>query len=204
MARGLTKRQREVYEFLISYTEENGYPPTLRDICGEFGMASTRAASDHLEALKRKGYVERTPDLSRGMRFPNRQAPAKGRSVPLVGRIAAGSPVLAVENIVDRVTLDASLVKAEGSFMLEVQGESMIGAHILPGDHIVVRPQESADDGDIVVALLGDEATVKRLEKRGPRVRLIPENPSMEPVPIPDPRELRILGVVTGLVRRMR
>jgi repressor LexA len=204
MAKGLTRRQQEIYEFLIEYTEEKGFPPTLREICGRFGMASTRAASDHLEALERKGYVDRSPDLSRAIRFPNRPAHRPGRSVPLVGKIAAGSPILAVENIVDRVTLDESIAKTEGSFMLEVQGESMIGAHILPGDFIVVKPQDDAQDGDIVVAMLGDEATVKKLERKGSRIRLMPENPAMDPVPIPSPSELRILGIVTGLVRRIR
>jgi repressor LexA len=204
VARDLTARQREIYDFLVEYAEENGYPPTLREICHRFGMASTRAASDHLKALDRKGFIGRSPDLSRAIRFPLRTAERPGRSVPLVGRIAAGAPLLAVENIVDRFTLDESLARTEGSFMLEVQGESMIGVHILPGDYIIVKPQNDARDGDIVVALLGEEATVKRLERKGSRIRLIPENPDMDPIPVPDPEDLRILGIVTGLVRKMR
>ena len=203
MARGLTERQQEILDFLHSFSEENGYPPSHREICSHFGMASTRAASDHLQALERKGFISREPDISRGIRFAG--APVRPtRLVPLVGRIAAGTPILAVENVIDRMTLDQSLARAEDTFMLEVQGESMIGAHILPGDFIVVRPQNTAENGDIVVALLGEEATVKRFEKKGARLRLVPENPAMEPIPIPDPAELKIMGIVTGLVRRMR
>jgi repressor LexA len=208
MARGLTDRQREILEFLIEFTEETGYPPTLREICKHFGMASTRAASDHLDALERKGYIERRGDRARAISFPGAgggAAPSKPPKVlPLVGRIAAGTPILAVENITDRISIDPSLVKSDNSFLLEVEGNSMIDAHILPGDYIIVKQQDTADSGDIVAALLGDDATVKRLEKKSGKIRLIPENATMEPIPVPDPSELRILGVVTGLVRRMR
>ncbi len=204
MAKGLTDRQREIYDFLIEYARDRGYPPTLREICREFGMASTRAASDHLLALERKGFIERSPDKSRAMRFPLLTPERPGRTLDVVGRIAAGSPILAEENVVDRITLDESLVRGDECFMLEVEGESMIGVHICPGDRIIVRRQEEARDGDIVVALLGDEATVKRFEKKGSKVRLLPENPDMDPIPIPDPSELRIQGIVIGLVRDIR
>lgn len=207
MTRGLTERQQEILEFLRQFTEENGYPPSHREICSHFGMASTRAASDHLEALERKGHITRDREISRGIRLvdaPAARAARPPRLIPLVGRIAAGAPVLAVENVLDRIALDQSLARGDDTFMLEVHGESMIGAHILPGDYIMVRPQKTAENGDIIVALLGDEATVKRFEKKGSRVRLIPENPTMEPIPVPDPGELQIVGLVTGLVRRMR
>src|SRR5262245_15225241 len=134
MTRGLTHRQQEILEFLHAYHADHGYPPTLREICTHFGMASTRAASDHLDALARKGKIIRRPDLSRGIEFPE-ELRLRGRMLPLVGRVAAGLPTLAVENIVDRMTVDESFGRAEGSFMLEVQGESMIGAHICPGDY---------------------------------------------------------------------
>ena len=127
-----------------------------------------------------------------------------GHSVPVVGRIAAGEPILAQENISDRVTLDESLLKGEGNFLLEVQGESMIEAHICPGDQILVRPQATAANGDIVVAMIEEEATVKRFERKGDRIRLLPENAKMEPIDIRDPRELKIIGIVVGLVRRYR
>jgi repressor LexA len=203
MTRGLTKRQQQIYEFLLAYQLEHGYPPTLREICHNFGMASTRAASDHLEALDRKGMIKREADLSRGIKFTDQKRLRTGRSLPLVGRVAAGAPLLAFDDVTDYITLDESLTRHENSFMLEVQGESMIGAHILDGDFIIVKRQETANDGEIVVALLGDEATVKRLEKRGSKIRLIPENPTMSPIPVPRPEELRIVGIVTGLVRKM-
>jgi repressor LexA len=200
----LTPRQQEIYEYLASHLEDHGYPPTLREICSEFGMKSTRAASDHLLALERKGYIARTRDRSRGIELMGPRPTAAGQSVPLVGRIAAGEPILAQENISDRITLDQTLLKGEGNFLLEVQGESMIEAHICPGDQILVRPQETAANGDIVVAMIEDEATVKRFEKKGDRLRLLPENAKMDPIVIRDPRELKIVGIVVGLIRRYR
>jgi len=200
----LTLRQQEIYDYLSRHLEEHGYPPTLREICAEFGMRSTRAASDHLLALERKGFIARTRDRSRGIELIGSRPSASGLSVPLVGRIAAGEPLLAVENVTERMTLDASLLRGDGNFLLEVQGESMIEEHICPGDYIVVRPQEQAVNGDIVVAMIEDEATVKRLEKKSDRVRLLPANHTMEPILIKDPKDLKIIGKVVGLVRRLQ
>jgi len=121
----------------------------------------------------------------------------------LVGKIAAGSPLLAQENIQDRLTMDPGFLKGDGNFMLEVQGDSMIEAHICSGDYIVVKPQEHAKNGDIVVAMIEDEATVKRLERKGDKVSLVPENRNMQPIVIENPRLLRIVGIVVGLIRRM-
>lgn len=211
MSRGLTQRQNEILNFLREFIEMNGFPPTLREICLHFGMASTRASSDHLIALQRKGFITLDEGKARGIRLTESALTAWGGVrprvpyvLPLVGRIAAGTPTTAIENVIDRISVDSTFVKSDGSFLLEVQGESMIGAHILPGDYIVVKPQPTADNGDIVVALLGDEATVKRFEKKGNRIRLLPENPTMEPIPVPDPGELQIQGIVTGLIRRFR
>ena len=200
----LTVRQQEIYDFLTRHLEEHGYPPTLREICSEFGMKSTRAASDHLLALERKGYINRARERSRGIELMGPRPSSVGQSVPVVGRIAAGEPLLAQENILDRVTLDPNFIKGEGNFMLEVQGESMIEAHICPGDYILVKPQETARNGEIVVAMIEDEATVKRLERKGDKVRLVPENKDMEPIKIPYPRQLKIVGIVVGLIRRLR
>ncbi len=200
----LTVRQQEIYDFLTHHLEEHGYPPTLREICSEFGMKSTRAASDHLLALERKGYITRARDRSRGIELMGPRPSSVGQSVPVVGRIAAGEPLLAQENILDRVTLDPNFIKGEGNFMLEVQGESMIEAHICPGDYILVKPQENARTGQIVVAMIDDEATVKRLERKGDKVRLLPENRTMEPIEIPYSRQLQIIGIVVGLIRRIR
>jgi repressor LexA len=199
----LTTRQQDIYTYLGRHLEEHGYPPTLREICSEFGMRSTRAASDHLHALERKGFISRARDRSRGIELRGARPSAAGTSVPLVGKIAAGSPLLAQENIQERMTLDPGFLKGDGNFMLEVQGDSMIEAHICSGDYIVVKPQEHAKNGDIVVAMIEDEATVKRLERKGDKVSLVPENRNMQPIVIENPRLLRIVGIVVGLVRRM-
>ena len=202
--RQLTPRQQEIYEYLARHLEQHGYPPTLREICSEFGMRSTRAASDHLLALERKGYINRTRDRSRGIELKGPRPTALGQSIPVVGRIAAGEPLLAHENITDRVTLDPDFIKGESNFLLEVQGDSMIEAHICPGDYILVKPQEQARNGQIVVAMIDDEATVKRLERKGDKVRLVPENRAMEAIEVPYSRQLRIIGIVVGLIRRLR
>jgi repressor LexA len=213
MARGLTQRQAEVLEFLKDYIAMHGYPPTLREVGDNFGMASTRASSDHLKALERKGHIRIQEGIARGLQLIDQASPGSLRLVPgmrapqvlpLVGRIAAGPLSDAIEDVIDRISVDSTFVKAEGSFLLEVNGNSMIDAHILPGDYIVVKPQATAENGDIVVALIGEEATVKRFEKKGNRVRLIPENSTMDPIPVPDPSQLQIRGIVTGLIRRLR
>lgn len=219
MTRGLTDRQQEIYEYIVHSLLELNRSPSLRDICGRFGMASTRAASDHVNALVRKGYLEKEADIARGIRLVRERMPeasqygtaaalpaGAGRSLPLVGRVAAGSPTLAEDNVVDHILVDQRLCRDANSFLLEVQGDSMIDAGIQPGDLIIVRSQDTAEDGDIVVALFEEdgEATVKRLERRKGRVRLIPENARLEPIPVPDPSALRIRGVVTGLIRRFR
>ena len=198
----LTARQQEIYDYLVRHLSEQGYPPTLREICAEFGMKSTRAASDHLLALARKGYITRDKDRSRAIELAGPRPGGAGSSVPVVGRVAAGEPLLAAENITERLTLDPGLLSGDGNFLLEVQGESMIEAHICPGDYILVRPQDTATSGDIVVAMIEDEATVKRFEKKGSRIRLLPENQEMAPIPIPNPENLKIVGKVVGLVRR--
>ena len=199
----LTSRQQAIYTYLNRHLEEHGYPPTLREICSEFGMRSTRAASDHLHALERKGFISRTRDRSRGIELMGARPSTAGTSVPLIGKIAAGEPLLAQENIQDRLTLDPEFLKGDGNFLLEVQGDSMIDAHICSGDYIIVRPQEQAKNGDIVVAMIEDEATVKRLERKGDKIFLVPENRNMQPIVVENSRLLRIVGIVVGLIRRM-
>jgi len=199
----LTDRQQEIYDYLERHLDERGYPPTLREICAEFGMKSTRAASDHLLALEKKGFIIRARDRSRGIELVGARPRGSGQSVPLVGKIAAGEPILAHENISERFTLDPEFLSGEGNFLLEVEGTSMIEAHICPGDRILVRPQDDANSGDIVVAMIEDEATVKRLEKASDHVRLLPENASMGPIEVDDPSSLKILGKVVGLIRRI-
>lgn len=216
MTRGLTDRQQDIYDFVVRFMEENYRPPSLREICREFKMASTRAASDHINALVRKGFLIKDEDVARGLRLSRRPreghlAGDRGRYLPVLGRVAAGSPMLAEENVLEKLLVDEQLCAGRGgsgseSFLLQVQGDSMIEAGILPGDLIIVRATETAEDGDIVVALFEDEgeATVKRLERRGARIRLVPANSSLKPIPVPDPSALRIRGVVTGLIRRFK
>lgn len=208
--RNLTERQEEIYAFLIEYIEERGFPPSIRDITKRFGFKSPKAAADHLAALERKGFIKRERELSRAIEIPARTAAAARErerntvDLPLVGRIAAGSPILAVENVDEVLTLDSSLVHGDGMFLLRVVGDSMIDAHIQEGDFIVVKPQESAIAGEIVVALVGDEATVKRFFPEEDRVRLQPENPRHAPIIVdPASEEFRIVGRVVGLVRKM-
>lgn len=201
--RPLTARQEEIYNFLVNHLSVYGYPPTLREICAAFEMKSTRAASDHLIALERKGFISRKPDMSRGIELLGSRAGGQGESIPVLGKVAAGEPLLAQENISERLTLDPEFLTGDGNFLLEVSGDSMIEAHICPGDYILVNPQETADNGDIVVALLDDEATVKRFERTSSGIRLIPENQALQPIIVHDLEQFRIVGKVVGVIRKL-
>jgi repressor LexA len=212
----LTGRQQEIFDFLVEFVQDRGYPPSIRDITRQFGFRSPKAAADHLAALERKGFIQRTPELSRALSIrgdvssraarDRRTGRARAATVqlPLVGRIAAGQPLLAVENIEEVLTLDGGFVQEEGAFLLRVVGDSMIDAHITEGDFIIVKPQDSAAAGEIVVALVGEEATVKRFFPEGDRVRLQPENARLAPIYVTrDDPEFRVVGRVVGLVRKM-
>ena len=205
LARPLTERQQAILDFIIEARRAQGFPPTLREIGAAFEIRSTKGVNDHLAALERKGKIRRQRGSSRGIEvvevLPD---PSEVVSVPLVGRIAAGSPLLATENIEQTFSLDRALAPHPDLFLLRVQGESMIEAHICDGDLILVRRQDTADQGEIVVALVEDEATVKRFFRDGDRIRLQPENASMRPYVI-DPSEtpLRILGKVVGVYRTL-
>ena len=204
--RGLTKRQQLVLEFIQESIQENGFPPTLREIGAHFGIRSTNGVNDHLLALQRKGYLRRQDMKSRALR-PTASATGVPREVPLVGRVAAGQPLLAIENLEGTLRVDSSLLPGEGGnyFALRVRGESMIGAGILDGDIVFVRQQEEAASGTIVVAMVGDEATVKTLYRDGERLRLQPSNPAVAPIVVgrDDGRTLRILGIVVGVYRKV-
>ncbi|MBI5167822.1 MAG: repressor LexA [candidate division NC10 bacterium] len=204
MAKGLTLRQKEVLEFIRGFIREHGYPPTVRDIGKHFGL-QPRAVFDHLRALERKGYIERRSSGARALVLKDHQEPPREEfiEVPILGRVAAGGPLLASENVEGTFPLPSDWVKGE-AFLLRVKGESMIGAHILDGDYALVRRQPSAENGDIVVALIGEEATVKRLYREGEHVLLKPENPSMEPLVLREGDEgLQVLGKVIGVFRRL-
>lgn len=198
MARELTVRQREVLRFILEYQERQGYPPTLKEIAGHFGMASLNAVRDHLRALERKGHLKRAAEKSRAMAVAGRH-----RGLPLIGEVAAGSPIMAEENFQGLVELGEYFGRDPGTFVLRVKGDSMIEAGIHEGDLVVVRHQPTLASGEIGVAYLGQEATVKRIFIEGERVRLQPENREMPPVFVRrDDPDFRIGGKVIGVVRK--
>ena len=198
----LTKRQQEIFDFIKRYSASNGYPPTVRDIGKAVGLASSSTVHAHLANLEKIGLLRRDPTKPRAIELLDRAA-AGVRSfvrpgLPLVGQVAAGQPLLAEENIEDYVATPSIAGGDEGEFLLRVRGESMKNAGILDGDLVVVRPQETASDGEIVVALIEDEATVKRFFQEADHVRLQPENETMQPILVQD---VRIMGKVVGLMR---
>jgi repressor LexA len=198
----LTNRQKQILDFIKRQTRDRGYPPSVREIGEAVGLNSSSTVHGHLARLEEKGYLRRDPTKPRAIEVLQDDDRAVQRhrlvSVPLVGRVTAGQPILAVENIEDYVPLPRDMAGGEGIFLLSVRGESMIGAGIHDGDLIIVRPQASADNGDIVVALLDDEAKVKRYYREKKGVRLQPENPAMDPIVTKD---VVILGKVIGLFR---
>ena len=200
----LTKRQQEIFDFIGKYSAKYGYPPTVRDIGKAVGLASSSTVHAHLANLERIGLLRRDPSKPRAIELLDRAAAGMRSLVrpglPLVGQVAAGQPILAEENIEDYVPTPSVAGGEEGDYLLRVRGESMKDAGILEGDLVVVRPQETAQDGEIVVALVGEEATVKRFFQETDHVRLQPENASMEPI---RSRDVRVLGRVVGLMRSM-
>jgi len=201
----LTSRQQEILTYLETFTIDSGYPPTVREICKATGLRSPRSVSQHLQALERKGYIERGRDKSRAIRFlhkPIGGANADVVALPLKGNVAAGHTTTGTGNAEGTFLIDKQLVDGDSSFMMKVEGESMIDAHIVEGDYIVVNPDEPTASGDIIVAKIGDETTVKRYEVRGDRVYLVPENSGMGPIDTTG-SEVEILGKVVGLIRRM-
>ena len=207
--KGLTKRQGEVYQFIISHIQNFQRPPTIREIGEHFGMKSTGSVRDNLTALEKKGFVRQRPHSARGIELVQREnavLESGAHSVPLVGSIAAGQPLLAVENIESHIGIDARFLGKKGDtvFALRVKGESMRDAGIFNGDLVFVRKQASAENGEIVAAIIGDEATVKRYFHEGDRVRLQPANESMPPIYItPAQSELMIAGKVIGVLRQL-
>jgi repressor LexA len=200
----LTERQQEVLGFIQEFSETHGVPPTVREIGGRFHV-TPRAAFDHLRALERKGYLRRRSTEGRSSRALTLAVPrSTAREVPILGRIAAGAPLLAEENRDGALPLDPAWIGGRGDdvFGLRVHGESMINAHIVEGDLVLVRRQDHAQSGDIVVALVDGEATVKRFGRDGRAILLRPEHPTMAPIVIREgEKDVRILGKVVGLVR---
>jgi repressor LexA len=204
----LTKRQQEIFDFIRKYSAKYGYPPTVRDIGKAVGLASSSTVHAHLANLERIGLLRRDPSKPRAIELLDRAAAGVQAGVqalvrpglPLVGQVAAGQPVLAEENIEEYIQTPSFAGGEDGEYLLRVRGESMKDAGILEGDLVVVRPQETASDGDIVVALVGEEATVKRFFQEEDHVRLQPENSAMEPIRT---RDVRVLGRVVGLMRNI-
>jgi repressor LexA len=200
----ITARQQRILDFIAETVRTRGYPPTVREIGEAVGLTSSSSVHAQLANLEKMGLLKKDPTKPRAMTLATDGARATGTSVPLIGRIAAGAPILATEQVEDYVSVPSDFVRSGDHFALRVTGDSMIQAGILDGDMVVVRSQEAADDGDIVAAVLPgpaeDEATVKRLGHDGPRVMLIPENPSLEPFEMSDGT---ILGKVVAVLRRL-
>jgi repressor LexA len=210
----LTKRQQEIFDFIKRYSAKHGYPPTVRDIGKAVGLASSSTVHAHLANLEKLGLLRRDPSKPRALELLDRASSAVGNAVedavdnvrslvrpnglPLVGSVAAGQPILAEENIEEYVEVPPVAGGDKGEYVLRIRGESMKDAGILEGDYVVVHRQENAVDGDIVVALVGEEATVKRFFRETDHIRLQPENTAMEPI---RSKDVRIMGRVVGLFR---
>lgn len=206
MKKELTARQREIYEFIRSEILRKGCPPTYREIGEQFGIRSTNGVKRSLDALFKKGYLERKPMVSRGLELMEKLPAEKSetlKEIPIVGRVAAGEPIIAEENLEGVINVDASLFRGEGHFALHVHGDSMKNVGIYDGDIVIARQQATAQKGEIVVAIIGDEATVKRYVPKNGEIILMPENEDYEPIVVsrtsPD---FRIAGKVTGLMRK--
>ncbi len=205
----LTKRQQEIFDFIRRYSAKYGYPPTVRDIGKAVGLASSSTVHAHLANLEKIGLLRRDPSKPRAIELLDRavgsavdsmRSIVRAEGLPLVGSVAAGQPVLAEENIEDYIAVPEAAGGGEGEYLLRVRGDSMKNIGILEGDFVVVRPQDTAQQGEIVVALLGEEATVKRFFRETDHIRLQPENETMEPI---RSKEVKVLGRVVGLLRSM-
>jgi repressor LexA len=200
--RATTERQRRILDTIRQFTEERGYPPSVREIGERVGLSSSSTVQSHLKTLERRGLIRRDPTKPRALvssESASRRVPEYG-VLPIIGKVAAGVPITAAENVEGEFVVPADMARRSGAFVLRVQGESMIDAAILDGDLIVVAPQPSAENGEIVVAMLEGEATVKRFYREGGRIRLQPENASMEPIYADD---VAIVGRVEAVIRRL-
>jgi repressor LexA len=212
IGKDLTKRQQEIFDFIKRYSASHGYPPTVRDIGKAVGLASSSTVHAHLANLEKVGLLRRDPSKPRAIELLDKAAATAASAVdavksavspaglPLVGHVAAGQPLLAEENIEEYVQIPEIAGGEEGEYRLRVRGDSMIKAGILPDDVVVVRKQDTAADGEIVVALVGEEATVKRFFREDDHIRLQPENDALEPI---RSREVNVLGRVVGVMRRV-
>src|SRR5918912_3378090 len=201
MAEQLTKLESSVYHYLLDFTAENTYQPSIRDIGKQFKIKSTKTVSDLLQSLARKGYIERDPARSRGVNLLGFGAAMRTQPVPFYGKIHAGEPALIPEHRQGFITLDRRFIPSEDVFFLKVKGDSMVGRGVLDGDFVMVSPSARAKDGDMVAARLGDEATVKTLTHRGSTIVLEPANPSERSIEVGPKSDFSVLGVVCGVFR---
>src|SRR5690554_6009244 len=205
MSNNLSDKQKRILDFIKDEIRSKGYPPSVREICDAVGLKSTSTVHGYLERLEKKGYIRRDPTKPRAIEILDDTSYISQKelvNVPVIGRVTAGEPILAVENIEDTFPLPLDFINdSDGnSFILTIRGSSMIDAGILDGDYVIVKQQNTAGNGDIVVALLEDEATVKRFYKEQDYIRLQPENPTMEPIIV---RNVIILGKVIGVFRKI-
>lgn len=202
VAKGLTKRQQAILQYVMDYIQNEGYPPSIREIGSHFDIGSLRGVTVHLDALERKNYITRA-NTPRSIRVvhPGFQPGERVKMLPLLGSIAAGTPIAAQEQVEDLIPVPLEMVRnIESAFLLRVKGDSMSGEGIMPRDLVVVKPQQNANHGDLVAVLIGEDATVKRIhfDKRG--VRLMPSNPAYDPIEI-DTEDARVIGRIVGLIR---
>ena len=200
----LTPRQAEILAFIKRCLEDNGYPPTRAEIAQELGFKSPNAAEEHLKALARKGAIEMTPGASRGIRIPGFEpkAAANEDELPIIGRVAAGAPILAEQNVEDACRINPAFFNPRADYLLRVRGQSMKDVGILDGDLLAVQKSREARNGQIVVARLGDEVTVKRFRRTRTTIELLPENPDFQPIVVPfGDVDFELEGIAVGLVR---
>ena len=191
----LTQKQKVALEQIRSRIQETGYPPTVRELCDALGVHSSATAFKYLKILEKKGYIKREKEKTRAIRLT-----PQTRNLPLVGNVAAGNPLLALQEHTEMIPVPEELAGNEGSFLVRVEGDSMIGDHILDGDYVIIHPQNNADNGDIVIALINrEEVTVKRFYKNRNKITLQPSNPDYQPIIT---RDAAILGKVIGIIRR--
>ena len=199
----LTKRQKEIFDFIRKYAAKTGYPPTVREIGKAVGLHSSSTVHAHLANLEKLGLLKRDPSKPRAIELlfgKAKNAISSPAGLPLVGQVAAGEPILAEENIDEYLEIPDVIGGEDGDYILQIRGESMKNAGIIEGDYVVVRPTDDADNGEIVVALIGEEATVKRIYRESDHIRLQPENDEMDPILT---KEARVLGRVVGVFRKV-
>ncbi|HHU93640.1 MAG TPA: transcriptional repressor LexA [Alcaligenaceae bacterium] len=200
----LTARQQQIFDLIRTEIQRTGFPPTRAEIANTLGFKSANAAEDHLKALARKGAIELIAGTSRGIRLLIEPPTSPQPTLPIIGRVAAGSPILATEHIEREIGVEPTLFSQTPDYLLRVRGLSMRDAGILEGDLLAVKKTSEAHNGQIVVARLGDEVTVKRLQRNGKKIALLPENPDFEPIIVQPDDDFNLEGIAVGLIRDQR